>query len=32
VIWGLSLSTLLTLVFIPVLYRLTARDVQTVQE
>jgi HAE1 family hydrophobic/amphiphilic exporter-1 len=32
VIWGLSLSTLLTLVFIPVLYRLTARDVQAVQE
>jgi HAE1 family hydrophobic/amphiphilic exporter-1 len=32
VIWGLSLSTLLTLVFIPVLYRLTARDVTTVKE
>lgn len=32
VIWGLSLSTLLTLVFIPVLYRLTARDVQTAKE
>ncbi|EGM77909.1 cation/multidrug efflux pump [Rheinheimera sp. A13L] len=32
VIWGLSLSTLLTLVFIPVLYRLTARDVQAVKE
>lgn len=32
VIWGLSLSTLLTLVFIPVLYRLTARDVQPAKE
>lgn len=32
VIWGLSLSTLLTLVFIPVLYRLTARDVQAAKE
>lgn len=32
VIGGLSLSTLLTLVFIPVLYRLTARDVQTAKE
>ena len=32
VIWGLSLSTLLTLVFIPVLYRLSARDVQAVKE
>lgn len=32
VIWGLSLATLLTLVFIPVLYRLTARDVPTVKE
>lgn len=32
VIWGLSLSTLLTLVFIPVLYRLTARDTQAAKE
>ena len=32
VIWGLSLSTLLTLVFIPVLYRLTARDVSATKE
>ncbi len=32
VIWGLSLSTLLTLVFIPVLYRLTARDVSAAKE
>ncbi|GAA0666352.1 efflux RND transporter permease subunit [Rheinheimera tangshanensis] len=32
VIWGLSLSTLLTLVFIPVLYRLTARDVPAAKE
>ncbi|MBU1619939.1 MAG: efflux RND transporter permease subunit [Gammaproteobacteria bacterium] len=32
VIWGLSLSTLLTLVFIPVLYRLTAPDVQAAKE
>lgn len=32
VIWGLSLSTLLTLVFIPVLYRLTARDAQAAKE
>jgi len=32
VIWGLSLSTLLTLVFIPVLYRLTARDMQPAKE
>lgn len=32
VIWGLSLSTLLTLVFIPVLYRLTTRDVPMAKE
>lgn len=32
VIWGLSLSTLLTLIFIPVLYRITARDTQPAKE
>lgn len=32
VIWGLSLSTLLTLVFIPVLYRLTASDASAAKE
>ncbi|MDR7121332.1 efflux RND transporter permease subunit [Rheinheimera soli] len=32
VIGGLTLSTLLTLVFIPVLYRLTTRDVQAAKE
>ncbi|MCT6699188.1 efflux RND transporter permease subunit [Rheinheimera sp. 4Y26] len=32
VIFGLSLSTLLTLLFIPVLYRLTAREKQLVKE